>query len=258
MLEDTPIDLEADLVELAPYVPSAAAIALREVVFRSNAWLPAEDASLRNCFYADLPMAEIAERVGRSFQAVRSRAWELGLRRNSSLPWSEMEDAELARRYGSEPAATIAGDLGRGVSAVYARAWSLGLTEAQAPFYSEWEDAQIRAGYGRGVPVGQIAILIGRTLSGVATRAGTLGLRHPAHPVDWSVDEVQRMLELAETGMLYSRIRRQMVQEGFPARGLWQDADAGARRRARPRASRDVCARAPARALCQLQSPLHR
>ncbi|MGE0178951.1 MAG: hypothetical protein AB7O91_03920 [Sphingomonas sp.] len=211
-------DLDVDLVELAPFVPAPAQARLREVRFRVNAWLPQEDSDLRRLFIADQPIAEIADTIGRTFQATRTRVWELGLRRNSKLPWTELEDAELARRYGYEPAATIAGDLGRPVASTYARACVLGLTEKQAPFYSDWEDAQIRAGYERAIPVGQIATLIGRTLSGVATRASTLKLRHPSMPTDWSDSEVQRMLELAQTGMLYSRIRRQMIAEGFPPR----------------------------------------
>ncbi|MGZ8327377.1 MAG: hypothetical protein ACXW27_08665 [Allosphingosinicella sp.] len=129
-----------------------------------------------------------------------------------------MEDAELARRYGLEPAATIAGDLGRAVTAVYARAWALGLAQTMPPDWSEWEDAQLRAGYAAAIPVAQIGVLIGRPLSGVMARASTLRLRHPSMPADWSQSEIERMLELAQSGMLYSRIRRQMIAEGFPPR----------------------------------------
>lgn len=211
-------DLPFDIVELVPCVPSAEAVRLRETVFRANAWLPQEDDRLRALFADDDPVAEIATAVGRSFQATRHRIWSLGLRRNSALPWTEIEDAEVARRYGNEPAAVIAGDLGRGVAAVYQRAAVLGLSQEGAPDWSEWEDAQLRAGYEAAVPVAQIATLVGRPLSGTMTRASVLRLRHPSLPPDWSEAEVARMLELAQTGMLYSRIRRQMIDEGFPAR----------------------------------------
>src|SRR3546814_2991787 len=37
--------------------------------------------------------------------AVAERVTLLGLRRNSARPWTEFDDAELVRRYGSDPTA---------------------------------------------------------------------------------------------------------------------------------------------------------
>src|SRR3546814_11682036 len=54
--------------------------------------------------------------------AVAERVTLLGLRRNSARPWTEFDDAELVRRYGSDPTAAIASHLGRSCAAVYARA----------------------------------------------------------------------------------------------------------------------------------------
>jgi hypothetical protein len=65
------IDLDADIVELAPYVPSAAAAPLREVAFRPNAWLPAEVELLRALFATDVAIDAIAAEIGRPIAGVR-------------------------------------------------------------------------------------------------------------------------------------------------------------------------------------------
>jgi hypothetical protein len=210
-------DLAADLVELAPYVPPPVA-PLRETTFRVNAWLPDENDRLRAMFFADEPIAAIAEQLGRPFHGVRAQIDKFGLRRNSTRPWTDMEDAELFRRYGTTSAARLALDLGRSVSAVYARAGLLELSETMPADYDGWEDAQIRAGYGRGVPVGQIATLIGRPLLGVRSRASDLGLRHKCSPAGWSEEEITRALELAQAGHRYQAIVEQLVADGFPRR----------------------------------------
>jgi hypothetical protein len=213
------MELGADIVELAPYVPPAPA-PLREIAYRRDAWSADQVETLRRLFEADEPIAEIAAALGRPFQGVRHKIYELALRRNSQRPWSELEDAELAQRYGSETAATIAQDLGRGVCAVYSRAALLGLSEPSALPWTEWELAQLRAGFSSGVPVAQIAVLIGRPVSGVRDKAHNLSLRHATTPPDWSEDEVGRMVELAHQGVRYLRIIEMLVSEGFPRRTL--------------------------------------
>src|SRR3546814_4744910 len=74
--------------------------------------------------------------------AVAERVTLLGLRRNSARPWTEFDDAELVRRYGSDPTAAIASHLGRSCAAVYARAGFLDLTDVNPPDWTGWEDAQ--------------------------------------------------------------------------------------------------------------------
>lgn len=214
-------DLSGDVVELAPWIPPAQpapAPQLREVAFHVAAWLPEEDATLRRMFADDAPIAEIAETIGRPFQGTRARITALGLRRNSARQWLPEEEAELLARYGTEPCATIAQDLGRSVAATYGRAQVLSLSGEIAPDWSDWEDAQLRAGYERGVPVGQLAVLIGRPLLGARSRATILGLRHPSQPPGWSDEEIDRALALAETGLPYRDIVRKMRTEGYPER----------------------------------------
>jgi hypothetical protein len=212
-------DLAGDVVELvACPEPGAAPVALAEVAFRKDAWLPAEIETLRRLFAEGAPVAAICEAIGRRPGGVQDKMLQLGLRRRCTLPWTELEDAELARRYGEVPAATLAAELGRGVPAVYVRAQLLGLARESSPPFSAWEDAQIRAGYDAGVPVSQVAVLIGRTYCAVNTRAFRLGLRHASSPPDWSAEETARALELCETGAPYTEIMAAMAAEGFPRR----------------------------------------
>lgn len=213
-------DLAPDVVELAAWTPAAAVAAapLREVAFRANSWLPEELDELRKRFRADEPIAAIAAALGRGAPGVADKLGQLGLRRNSALPWSESEDAEVLRRYGEEAAAAIALSLGRAVTAVYQRAASLGCTRVAEPHWTEWEDLQLRTGYAQGVPIVQLGQLIGRSAFATNTRAHKLGLRHASHPPEWSAEECARALELAEEGLQYPVIRRMLHAEGFPLR----------------------------------------
>ena len=213
-------DLPFDVVELVPcpMMSVREASRLREAAFRADAWLPEEIDRLRSMFQADADFATIEAATGHPVASVRSKVGELGLRRNSNRPWAELELEELARRYGREATSSIAADLGRSCTAVYARASALGLTEGNAPSYTEWEIAQIRAGYAGGVPVAQLATLIGRPACGIATVASRLGITHRNAPADWSAAEQQRALALAETGLRYRQIARDLAAEGFPVR----------------------------------------
>lgn len=212
-------DLAFDIVELALWTPGDDEVhPLREVRFRANSWLPDEVATLRRMFADDMGFEEIAQHLGRGRAGVADKAWSLGLRRNSSRPWNELEDALLVERYGMIAAAVLAQELGRSCPSVYVRAQLLGLTEGKPPAWTPWEDAQLAAGYAAAKAVGQIASLIGRPFSGVISRAKILGLRHPGKPDDWSDEEMQRALELAEEGHRYLAIIEMLVAEGFPRR----------------------------------------
>ena len=213
--------LPFDLVELAPCPASYAAgpgAPLREAAFRGDAWLPEELDALRTAFDADEDLQMIADTLGRTLPAVRTRVADLGLRRNSSRPWPEMEDGYLTQHYGVEATSAIAAMLGRSCAALYARAGYLGLTEGNAPPYTAWEIAQVRAGYAQGIPVAQLCVLIGRPASGMASMASKLGIRHANSPPDWSGAEQGRALELAETGIRYAAIADRLEAEGFPRR----------------------------------------
>lgn len=215
------LDLDATIVELEPCPrPRTASAPLREIAFRANAWTPSEIERLVILFRQDVSLEEIAEAIGRGRAGVADKVATLGLRRNSTRPWTDLEDDELRRRYGAEATATLALDFGRSCSAIYARAGCLGLTEGNAPEWTAWEDAQLRAGYARSVPLLQLAALIGRPLSGLSGRAGLLGITHASHPPDWEQAETARALDLATEGYRYTQIIAMMAAEGFPARTL--------------------------------------
>lgn len=106
-----PFDLDADIVELVPFVPAAIAVdtgPLAEIAFRADAWLPEETTCLREAFAGDHTIEEIALLLGRSRAAVANRIHDLGLRRDSRRSWSDWDDEELARCYADEPTATLA------------------------------------------------------------------------------------------------------------------------------------------------------
>ena len=214
-------DLAFDLVELVPcpgLVRDSPGVALREMAFREDAWLPEEIDRLRAWFGDDEDLGEVAVRLGRTLAAVRTKVAEPGLRRNSSRPWTEMDDATLAAHYGADAASAIASVLGRSAAAIYARAGLLQLTEGMEPPWSEWEIAQVRAGYERGTPVAQLGVLIGRTTSAVATLASKIEIRHANAPPDWSAVEQQRALELTGEGHRYVVIAERLRTEGHPQR----------------------------------------
>jgi hypothetical protein len=218
-------DLPFDIVELVPcpmarpeWSPSAPRAPLREVAMTPNAWLPAEIDQLRRLFAADMAIADIAARLDRPLAGVGSKIHTLGLRRNSLRPWTELDDAELVRDYGMAATSSIAASLGRSPAAIHARAGLLGLTEGNPPVYSPWELAQLKAGYQQGVPVAQLAVLIGRPVSGLATVASRLGIRHANSHPDWTETEQLRALALAETGLRYGAVAARLHDEGFPRR----------------------------------------
>lgn len=208
-------EAEFELVELTPWTPPAASAApLREVAFNVRAWLPEDDRELREFFAADTPIDLLAWKFDRSVTAVRDRLRALGLRRRSVLPWNDLEDEELARRYGTDAAADIAQDLGRLVSAVYTRARILGLSEPNPPAWTEWEDAQLRAGYAQGAAIPELARMIGRPLAGMISRASKLGLKHLNSSPGWAQEDLAFILEKAIEGLQYPEIARALSDAG--------------------------------------------
>ena len=213
-------DLPFHVVELVPCPgpPTSLALPLREMAFRQDAWLPDEVDTLRTRFAADEDLTVIAAGLDRPLAGVQSKLGELGLRRSSARAWTDLERAYLAQHYGTTPVSAIAAALGRTPAAVYAQAGVDGLTEGNSPEYTDWEIAQIREGYGQGVPVAQLGVLIGRPVSGIASLASKLGIKHANAPPDWTMDEQQRALALAEEGRRYRQIATDLAREGFPQR----------------------------------------
>lgn len=213
-------DLPFHIVELVPCPgpPAVPSAPLRELAFRSDGWLPEDLDRLRSSFAADEDLHAIGFSLGRTLAAVQTKISDLGLRRNSRRAWTELDREYLAQNYGTIATSAVAATLGRTPAAVYAQAGIDGFTEGNAPDYTEWEIAQIRAGYCQGVPVAQLAVLIGRPVSGMASVASRLGIKHANAPPDWTETEQQRALMLAEEGRRYRQIAADLASEGFPPR----------------------------------------
>lgn len=217
----TMLDLPFDLIELVPCpasIQDGPGLPLSEVAYREDAWLPEEIDSLRAWFGDDEDLGEVAVRLDRTLVAVQTKVAELGLRRNSSRPWTEMDAAYLVEHYGTDATSVIASVLGRSAGAIYAHAGLLELTGATEPDWTAWETAQVRAGYQQSVPVAQLGVLIGRTSAAIATLASKLEIKHANAPPDWSAAEQQRALELAGEGHRYVVIAERLRAEGHPQR----------------------------------------
>lgn len=99
-------------------------------------WTEADDDALRE-HYPSGDVARIAAVLDRSVYALRRRAQDLGVRRNSvvggSRPtWTPQQDAVLRSMYANHDAAAIAEAVGRTVKGVYTRAIKLGLQTPNA------------------------------------------------------------------------------------------------------------------------------
>jgi transposase-like protein len=110
-------------------------------------WTPEEDTHLTELYLTGVPVAEIAQELGRTRGTVKRRASELGLLRGKTHAWSAADDARLAGLYVQEhlPVDEIAQTFGVGVAAVKHRVRSLGLHRerrlAETTFFKTWTPA---------------------------------------------------------------------------------------------------------------------
>jgi len=79
--------------------------------------------------YQDKSVRNIADKLGRSLKAVKSKASAIGLTREGPRFWSNQEMARLKKLHSNKTNKDIAKQLGRSVWAVAAKAHKLGLTE---------------------------------------------------------------------------------------------------------------------------------
>jgi len=91
-----------------------------------------EDDRLLVAAYPDQALALIAEWLGRTKKAIKSRAKLLRVRRAGRRPWAAPEIATLRRLYPDTPTAQIADQLERPLHCVYSQAAKLGLHKSQA------------------------------------------------------------------------------------------------------------------------------
>lgn len=147
-------------------------------------WTAQEENQLRELYTAGVDVAEIAERIGRPFEAIRTRVRTLGLSRTPVDRWRDDEIATLRADYdaGVHPR-EIAEKLGRPVGGVFNKAHQLGLKTLNRRPWTAEEDAAIRAGHAAGRPLADIARELGRKYTTVAKHASVaLGLSFTRAP----------------------------------------------------------------------------
>lgn len=188
----------------------------RPFTSRHDAWTIEDDERLTSLFRSDQPLQAIEEALGRTKYAVRTRLYNLGLRRNTSLPWTEEEDSEMILRYGHVVTADLARDLGRSVSALYARASILGLTAPPDLEWTEWEDRQVVEGYKGGVPLSVLSKITGRSVSAISTRASKhLKITHAHEAEHWTDAEDQLLIACVAKERPEKDIVRAFKNAGF-------------------------------------------
>ena len=118
---------------------------------------------------------EVAERTGRSLEAVKHKAYNMGIKTRENRLWSANDVRQLKRLYPSETAQSIADKLGRTVWAITAKARELGLTE-EIRAWSKRELNLLKRLY-LSKTAEQIAEQIGRSVQAIRKKIVVLGLR---------------------------------------------------------------------------------
>ncbi len=140
----------------------------------------AEDDALRRLVAENGGFEDLADRLGRSTQALRLRARKLGLLEcNRRSRWTEEEDRLLRVCYATGlTCAAIAAELphDRTAEAVAARARRLGLA-AYARQWTTVEDERLRVLTRAGTPLEDAAVALDRTPEALRRRARKLGLQ---------------------------------------------------------------------------------
>jgi hypothetical protein len=149
---------------------------------RTNNWVRWSEEELRLVkeLYPIGKGKQIAEKTGRTLQAVKQKAYALGLGTRRNRRWSASEIKILKRLYPIEIAKNIADKLGRSEDTVRMKARSIGVgkIEPRLP-WSKQEDALLRKLYPNLKNTrADIAEQIGRSINAVALRASRLGLKN--------------------------------------------------------------------------------
>lgn len=102
-------------------------------------WTPREDETIRKCYRERLSCTAIAERLGRSVLAIRSRAKRLGVTRPVSRPWSKSDTNAIAAMWESNSPTAIGIEMHRSIDAVVGKANRLGLQQKKSsPRTGSW------------------------------------------------------------------------------------------------------------------------
>ena len=139
--------------------------------------------------FSSTPNEEIAERIGRSLDAIANKARKMKLRKMDF--WSEAEDELLRRLYKELSYERLSQRLGRSSGATQVRVIVLGL-ECKVDNWTEDEIDFLEKSYSQ-MTYPQIAQKLGRTRTAVAAKAEKLGFTKHHH---WSQADVRKLRRL--------------------------------------------------------------
>jgi hypothetical protein len=176
----------------------------------ASRWRASEDAQLTRLYAQPLPLRVIAQRLGRSEEAISARRKLLAISpRRAPVSWSERRDRLiiLAGRAGV-PATDIALQLGTSAEQVKARRRYLVGARTTARRYEPWEDLLITAAWRGELDVQDLARQLGRSPGALALRARALGLHQPPSRRRWSGAEDHALREGYSCGLSCEEISR--------------------------------------------------
>jgi len=144
-----------------------------------RAWLPEEDALLRDAYAHGKSLTPLRTRLGRSKTSITHRAGELDLQGTHARPngwrtdppWTKEDIAILRRDYGTVPTPELARRLGRAKSGVYNKAFSLGLKHGFMRAFSDEEELAMRIAWHHGVSITHISKALDRDPAVVSKHA---------------------------------------------------------------------------------------
>jgi hypothetical protein len=175
-------------------------------------WTKREDAALARLYQEGVAVREIAERLGRTIDAVNVRRLHLEIpSRRARASWSKREDAVLAAatRAGL-PAWAVAERMGRPIGQIRWRRRVLGLAASAARPYSAADDAAIRATFRDHADLQELAARLGRSPEALRLRAAKLGLHRPVRRRRWSASEDAVVRDGYGSGLTCTEIAREL------------------------------------------------
>ena len=108
----------------------------------------ADEVKLLKKLYPKGKARQIADQTGRTLDAVKQRAYEMGLTTGKWRLWSEDEIKLLSKLHPNQTVQSIADILGRSLGTVYSKASSLGLGKGMFhPAWSVQEETLLRELY---------------------------------------------------------------------------------------------------------------
>jgi hypothetical protein len=175
-------------------------------------WSGEEDRVLHRLYGGGAPLRVIAERVGRSEDAVAERRRTLRMAaRPRQRPWSPVED-ELLRSGAALglPATVIAARLRRPPEQVRRRRRVLVGSRRAPRRFSAAEDAAIAACWAQGGDVEALAGELGRSAGSLRLRARKLGLHRPPARPRWRAYEDAAVRDGYERGLTCTQIATEL------------------------------------------------